>query len=819
MKRIYTLTIIFLLFLFSFVQAAETKKIGILIDGPYWWYDGVLSNFQTELAKLTQGEFELVYDEKDNLNGQYDLSRIASHAKQLAQKGRVDLIFSFGTVSGIELSKITPLEVPVMAIGIDMAEELKLLTPKTYRPVNPNLTTIHDPTVVMSYITLTAKLFSSFDRFTYLCSSFICSNFPVFTERVPTAIKGIELPNGKSVIGQAVFVSPDNYLEKIASLETDVVITGELFGFSEEQVKDLYTQLAARKIPSVTVDGVYGAEQGALAALSDYDFKYMGRKIALKVASILRGTKPSELSVIENYKMEVMLNQETARKVGYDIPLEFYYDAKIVGKAGTKKRLTLEQAGKLALERNWDIVVKLHQQEQAREQTSLAWGGYLPHIESNVNYTKIDNTRADLQPSPRAQTRLELSLFQNIYNRELSKQIELAELGVTATKQESEITEQDVLQAVALMYINYLMAEDIVEIRRKQLRILRKHREIAQLRFDLEETGKSDVIRLDIQYDQGLVDLVKATESLNQAKAGLINLFNISKETDFDLLDKKKYSKERFLEEFVIFEKYRRTERQLEVFRDFLINATYQNSVELRLLKTRLQQARVDKERIQGKFWPTVNVGVSWFQQLQSEHRDLEKKELPLFGFDETGQPFTQNVLLSDEEDIYEKANKTGWNAQVKLTLPLYSGGTRYKEMNVATSKILELEARRQKLKADLAQGVRVLYYEHYTSRNNTKIAIRDVELAEENLKLAEVAYLQGSMAILDLLDIQNSLFLTEVNATVIRYQSIQTNIKIYRSIGAIGMFFNPDDEKITQQITQALDDYFEKNLPGFRKE
>lgn len=807
MRKTYIYVILLLLFMFNFGYAAESKKIGILQDGSYWWNDAMLVNIRAELSKLTAGEFELVFEKQNLLNGNYDISLIKQHAQALAQKGRVDAILAIGPASAVVLTRIKPLPVPVLAVGTDEPVSLGVITPKTFLPLNPNLTTIYDPTIEISAITFMDRLLT-FKKMTYLCASFMCANFPVFEEKVYDAAKIFTLSEGQAIIGEAVSISPDNYAGQIAKLDTDAVVIGRLYGFTKEQTKDIYDRLSQRKFPSITIEGKYGADQGALFAVGDYDFKYLGRKIALKMASILRGTPPSELSIVDNWKLELVYNQETARKIDYDIPLEFLYDAKIVGAPEPKMKLTLAKVHKLALETSLDIAIKVQEHKQSKAQAGIARGGYLPRVESNVGYTRIDNRRADLQPSPREQSKFEMTLLQNLYNRELSKQIEVAELETKATQQDRELTEQDVLLELAIVYTNLLMAEDVVLVRQKQLTILRKHMDIAQLRYELEETGKSDVLRLEMQYNQGRVELIKANQDLNKARAALVNLLNLPDEISFAIMDKNDFSEEEFALRFADLDKYFYTERRLKVFRDFLIAQAYKNSAELRLINTRLEQARVDKQRVYGKFWPTLNAGASCFQQIHSQHRELGRQELPLASGD--------TLLLVDEKDVYDKSNETGWSAHVTLTFPFYTGGTRFKELGLTNAKIMEIEARKKQLKADLAQNARLAYFDYHATRSNTKIAVLDVKLARENLKLAEAAYLQGSLAIIDLLDIQNSLILAEVNATVLRYQYIRSVVKVFRSFSAVGLFYDPRGSAEDLVTLEYLNQYFKDNLPGF---
>jgi outer membrane protein TolC len=698
-----------------------------------------------------------------------------------------------------------------------------LLERQTLKPSNPNWTSLYDPTIELASLLFIRKL-KPFTKMTYLCPHFSCANNTGETTSVRKRVMGIadtiRLFGNKSpqVEVEVLEISKDNYSDIIMALNTDMVFVPNLYAFTDEQCKEIFSLLTEKKILSITQEGMHGVEQGAVAAVSNFDFQRIARKTALHLYNILIGMRPSELIVTDNWKVELIFNQQTAREIGYDIPLEFLYDAIVVGKSEESKRMTMQDAVKTALKQNPDLKLKVWDRKQSALNADIVKGGYFPHLGTNVSYAQIDKARAHIQPSPEKQSRFEVSLFQNIYNRELSKTIEVAKLDEAAAKGEISVTKQDLILSVIMAYIDFMLAEDNVKDRREQLRILRKHLDIVLLRHDLESAGRSDVLRMEIQYNQGRMELVEAIRDLDKARAALIYLLHLPKETEFEITDRDEFSETNFRKRTVIFDTYYQTQGKLKLFREFLIQKAYAHSVNLKLLKTRLEQAHQNRERMLAKFWPTLDFSVQWFRQFSDDHRDIRPTPYVFENFHNTEE---EQAIIADYKvnevnklkSIYDDANVTGWNSLIKLSWPIFSGGSRFSELRKAETEIKEAKTAIEKMKSELARLIRTTYFDHYTLRNNTQIAIKDADLARENLALAETAYLNGSIATIDMLDIQSNLILSETNATLHRYRFIQSVARLLHLISHVEAFVEKIEDPRSMKIIHELETFFQQHI------
>jgi len=794
---------------------AEQKRIGILVDGDYW-FNKIIHSIKEELNILNQNQFEILYPKESMQNGSYQVDKIQSYAHDFINKHRLDVILTLGTESAKAFACMNPLTVPVVSINVDFPIDIGLLERQTLKPTNPNWTSLYDPTIELSALTFIRKL-KPFQKMTYLCPHFSCANNPGKTKGIADIIRSFGKKTPQLEI-EVVEITKDNYLNKIKALNTDMVFVPNLYAFTDAQCTELFKQLTQQNILSITQEGMHGVKHGAVAAVNNFDFKRIARKTALHLYNILIGMKPSELVVTDNWKVELIFNQQTAREIGYDIPLEFLYDAIVIGKSEDRMQITMKDAVEMAFKQNPDLKLKVWDQKQSALNLDIVKRGYYPHLGSNIAYTQLDKTRAHIQPSPEKQSRFELSLFQNIYNRELNKAIEVARLDESVAKQEISVTKQDLILHVIMAYIDYMLAEDNVRDRREQLRILRKHLDIVLLRHNLESAGRSDVLRMEIQYNQGRMELVQAIRDLDIAQTALIYILNLPKETEFEMTDREDFNETNFRKRTIVFDIYYQTQGRLKIFRDFLIQKAYSHSVNLKLLETRLEQARQNRERMLAKFWPTLDFSFQWFRQFSDDHRDMRPTPYVFESFHNTEEELAAIEAfkareINMQESIYDDANLTGWNSQLKLSWPIFSGGARFSELRKADTEINKVKTAIEKMRSELARSIRTTYYDHYTLRNNTQIAIKDADLARENLALAETAYLNGSIATIDMLDIQSSLILSEINATLHRYKFMQSVARLLHLISHVEAFLESMENPYNMTLIKELEAFFQKNI------
>lgn len=757
----------------------ETIKIGVLSDGSYWSHQKLINSVHKELEKLVNGDFIISYPKDAVFNGEFESEKIKNYAQELANRQDLNLILSLGTEAGWALSQIDPLPIPVVGMDLFFPISKDLIHIKTYHPKNPNWTTSFDPDLVIKVGELLHKL-APIKKVTLLCSHLLCKPEMNSTELIKRTGEEANLDS------EVVIISVEDFEEKIAQLDESLVFIPPLNGFSEPQMIQLYESLAKNKIPAYTDDGIYGIKLGALVSLHETDFVKQGRNYALKIFNILDGISPRDISVKDFETAKLTFNLETARKINYGIPLEFIDEARLYGKGKAKARLTFQEAIQTALDQNFDIKIQALIQNQAFQQMKIVQSDYFPQISSSLNYSRIDDTRADIAPKPRGETKLQLNLSQQLVNRELYKSIESAKYGSEVEKKNLEITNQDIIEQVSLAYMDVLLNEELAQIRSEFLKIIRKNRDIAKLKFDLKETGKSDVLRLNIDLENARIELINIQETLFRSLVRLNILLNLPRETEYEF-ELKPFSEDSYNNRQKKFKNFFRSGEDFKIMRDYFTEDTLNRSIELQSIEASIQQTQADKEVVRSRFLPTASFNASWFQQVQEDSRSLTPAERGAF------------------DDSFDK----GWLAELRLDFPIFLGGSRFKGLNQANARVMEFMNRKNNLKNDLSERARTGLYNVYKNRRNADFSIRNVISSKENLKLSEISYREGDLPVIDLLDSQTNLIQSQITSISARYQFYSSLFRLFRIQGRTDLitdFLDPIKiELLREEMNQFL--------------
>jgi len=785
---ISTPLIFFLVLNVGFSFAKDDIKIGILADGPYWSNQPLLDHVHQELSNLFNGRIKIIYPPKAVFVGDFDSEKIKKYSRTLANNKDLDVILTTGPESAIAFSQMDPLPTPVVAMSVPFPIELGLVDPKTLIPTNPNWTTSFDPSVDQKIAKLLPRI-TPFENITVICSSLVCERNPLFMEAI---IKNLR--KGKIDL-EVLPVSQMDFAEKISKLDTSLVFVGRLFGFNENEYRGLFNELALRKIRSYTVDSFYGIERGALASINEIDFVKEGRNYALKIFDIINGIPLNEITVKNILKTKLRFNLETARRIDYNIPIALIDEAELYGEKEKWEALTFSNAIQTALKQNYTIKIQTLIENQSLFRTEEIERGFYPQLFSNINHARKDDARADTTPEPRGETKFELSLQQKLFDRELSKSIESSKYANLIDQKNLEVVNQDITEQVALAYMDNLLGVEIVRIQKEFLNILRKNLDIAQLKFDLRETGKGDVLRLKIDLDNSRIDLVDAQEFMFRVQARLNNLLSLPKETRHEY-ELKSFSEAAFVNRERRFEKFFLNHKNLKLTRDFFTEIALANSPELKSIDASIQQSNVDKELVKSRFFPTAELNASWFTQLQDDSRNL----------------------TAAEQNVFDDRFGDGWSAQFKLNFPIFQGGARFKQLDQANVRILEFIARRKSLENDISESTRTGFFNVVRNKRNTLFSIRNVKSSKENLRLAEISYREGDLPIIDLLDSQSRLILSQRDSIRARFDFYKTLFSLFRSIGITNLISEFLNEETIRIFRNRMDQYIEKKLLNHRE-
>ncbi|WNH07756.1 TolC family protein [Thalassobellus suaedae] len=193
--------------------------------------------------------------------------------------------------------------------------------------------------------------------------------------------------------------------------------------------------------------------------------------------------------------------------------------------------LNLESAIKLALDKNTDIIIANYQVYTSEFALKEAKGNFLPKLYASANYNRNINRQVIFLPTAfgmgggvtelgadndyRATLNLSVPIFSHFNNNNKK----LIETRLNYQNESARNTRLNVINSIKKAYFNYLIAQEMVKVRQKQLKS-------AQETFiDIEKRKKLGTLT-DYDFTTAKVQVAQAKNSLLEAQNTILPLAN-----------------------------------------------------------------------------------------------------------------------------------------------------------------------------------------------------------------------------------------------------------------------------------------------------
>ncbi len=185
--------------------------------------------------------------------------------------------------------------------------------------------------------------------------------------------------------------------------------------------------------------------------------------------------------------------------------------------------LDLVETYELAREQDAQLQIASSQLESSRLALPQATAANRPQINLTANTTYQDSGSTLEPPGDDEQTVLgfTLSLQQNIYNGEISAQIDAVEASVRQAEADFSVAEQELIVRVTEAYFNILSAQDTVEFAEAEKNAIGRQLEQAKKRFEVGLIAITDVKEAQASFDASLAQEIIARNTLDNAKQAL----------------------------------------------------------------------------------------------------------------------------------------------------------------------------------------------------------------------------------------------------------------------------------------------------------
>jgi putative ABC transport system substrate-binding protein len=271
------------------------------------------------LGGLHQGLGEAGYVEGDNLTilyrwGDNKVDRPPELAAELVRR-RVAAIIGSGGMPAVMAAKAATARIPVVFIVSEDPVRLGLV--KSLARPESNLTGVnfYNSELVGKQLELLRELVPR----ALLVAAFVN---PASTNTFEATLRDIE-PAARAMRLQIKLLRAstsreiDSAFASLASERPDALFIGNDAFFNSRRVQ--FVQLAAHhRLPAIYSGREYSEVGGLISYGTNIGDAY--RQAGLYTGRILKGAKPSELPVLQSSKFELVINHQTGRTLGLDVP-------------------------------------------------------------------------------------------------------------------------------------------------------------------------------------------------------------------------------------------------------------------------------------------------------------------------------------------------------------------------------------------------------------------------------------------------------------------------------------------------------------------
>ncbi|HPQ36483.1 MAG TPA: TolC family protein [Synergistaceae bacterium] len=378
-------------------------------------------------------------------------------------------------------------------------------------------------------------------------------------------------------------------------------------------------------------------------------------------------------------------------------------------RASAAQVLSLGSILDLARERNLEIQSSREELLRARGKDLEGQAGYLPHLDITGSYTQQNNAmngQGDKEYSGGGVT-LSQTLYEGGKNKAKKNQ---ALFFRDAANQGIELTTQDIFYRVLDTYYGVLLGKANVQTAEDALAYAREHLKETERKRILGIATNFEVIRAEQQESARNTELIAARNHLESAKIDLLTLLRLPQKGEYDFQGTLEYAPFRA-------DPQKALEKALEVRPD---------------LKKAMAEVAVQREQViieRSGSLPRVSIYGKYAYDSPSGNYD-------------------------DEEDT--------WSAGIQVSFPVFDGnealGKALQEKATLHQQELGVRQREEEIKREIAQA----HLDLLSTEEAVFSTKKNLELARESMRLAQVGYREGVGTQLDVLDAQTTLTLAQ---------------------------------------------------------
>ena len=407
---------------------------------------------------------------------------------------------------------------------------------------------------------------------------------------------------------------------------------------------------------------------------------------------------------------------------------------------------SLEQAVEVALQNKEALKASALELNASKQDIRSSYSGILPSVRisgSTTESTFPEQAIGFNQPSGEILNNVSsitsasssFSITQNIYDGGIWwNNIRLAKNNFRITEQFDRQIKTNIIRNVHFAYFNYLKAIQLLDVSRSNLMSSQQQLTLVQQQYDLGSAKKTDLLKAEVRFGQARIDVITNDASVKSAYRNLKNAMGlINSDQDFTIEE---------------------VEKPLELIPEF----------------------ETGFELVQ-KFNPSVKAKQYQIMSAKLNTKLARGSRLPVISLSASSSGADEN--LGDAiSNSYGDKQRT--NASLSISIPIYTGNSISSRIQKAKIGVDKQESEYLTQLEDLS-----VQLEDYLDQLNNYIEVIPInetvlESAEEDLKLSQVRYSQGSTTILEVLNAQVSVVQARSSLVRSKYDAFiqQANLK-----------------------------------------
>ena len=750
-------------------QNAQTIKYAFIFDGPSDKNDVVLKQFQAAITKSTAPDFKAEFPSRLIYVGNWTRESVHNLSEK-ASRSDATVIVSLGYLSTMHFNNTKNVNKFVITIdqyGLrDMGEGF----------FNP--------------ITQSIKGVNAFKKSVNFKKTAILVNENYY--KIRNDWQTFLAPKLQDIDFKMLPVTQD-VDRTIASIPSDcyAVVLTPLFNLSKEKRQDLINKLNEKRLPTYSTLGKEDVEMGVMLGSGAYD---LDRKLAEASSFNIKGLLYGEIKKSEKmqfYEDEIYyLNEDTCDAIGYKPHLRVVHVAEVISNK-TRPSFDLTAVFDNLDEHNIDIARKRLLVKAARRSAVSAALKYLPTFGINLGYQSYNYDYAESAKSslPQKTGILQLGFDQMIYSPALVANILIKKKGLDFSKADLRMQEQNMGIEVALLYIDALMLQKIIEVQKEYVKESREALAISRVREKSGYCGKEEALRwaADLNlHEQKLIDL---RFEYDNVKLNIAKMLHMDQTVKYDLGDLTAMDPAFYIRDIHIID-YVLSPQNLEEFTKMLIGEAYRVAPELEKLKAAMKMKDYEQSMYVQRFiLPDAKLSYTYTSLMDREFTSRALLPTPI-GLVQLGPPNATNGLFG-----------------VFASWKPIEGGTKIAEIMRIKAEKDELIKHDEEVRAELEQAIRSTVNRAVAAYFSIGQNYKAMSASEESYRNVKEMYLRDKAPISQVVDAQQTYLNSKLAAMNSQYSFFKELVWVQRAICSVNWNkATPESKNFIQSIKDKLE-------------